>query len=487
VNLVFLRAFGVNRSHFSDLVLLSHLKEEMMKMKKLSRRDFLRLSALATSGLALAACTPQPTSEPEVTEEVTVEVPATPEPATVTVMYPSNEFTEDHIKQLKDEYNITVDFIEEDNNRLNAMWAAGDPPDIWRFNAIGCGPHVMRKQLMPLNAFMDTCEVATWDDMYPIYKKLMYQGAVAGSGKLYGLPKDWSIEFMMFINKAAFEESGLPVPSDEEPLSWADVGDLARPLTKREGDRTLRWGFMSHYGDGTGPNPAFLLEILPQIEGSEPLYSPAMDRVNLSNPKVLEVWKWFTDMALDFAIPSPIDPAPTWFGQLFSQGTLAMVNTGYWYGAMAESEETQGDVMVIPAPYWSTPDKRRDSCVYATSTGISSRTEVPEAAWTVVEYYSFKEPALERAGSGWGIPLLKSMSDLLPQDTEFNAQRYKVLMNELEVGEETLTFNPFQSGFVEKGNYMEQFFADELTLEDAIAAIEEETNTAIQDTIESLL
>jgi multiple sugar transport system substrate-binding protein len=49
----------------------------------------------------------------------------------------------------------------------------------------------------------------------------------------------------------------------------------------------------------------------------------------------------------------------------------------------------------------------------------------------VIEYYSGGQPALDRAVTGWGVPLLKSMFDLLPQDTEFNQQR-EALMTRFE-------------------------------------------------------
>ena len=54
-------------------------------------------------------------------------------PTTVTVMFPSSEFSEEQVEAFEaDNPDITIEFIEFDEARLNAMITAGDPPDLVR-------------------------------------------------------------------------------------------------------------------------------------------------------------------------------------------------------------------------------------------------------------------------------------------------------------------------------------------------------------------
>src|SRR5690348_2985454 len=57
---------------------------------------------------------------------------------TLTVMYKSNELTKDHIADFQSKNpGITVNFIEYDSTRLNAMLTSGEPPDFVRMPAVG--------------------------------------------------------------------------------------------------------------------------------------------------------------------------------------------------------------------------------------------------------------------------------------------------------------------------------------------------------------
>jgi multiple sugar transport system substrate-binding protein len=476
-----------------------------MRREKLSRRDFLHLAAGASAGTLLAACAP---ATPEVVEKVvtvketvvqTVVVEATPVPepttapppiegSTVTVMYPRGEFTEEYEQEVEGMYSIEMNHIEEDYNRLNAMWAAGNPPDIWRVNASKIGPFVLRDQVLAMNEYVDASDLVKWDDMYPPYLQHMFDGAEVGSGNLYGIVKDWSPDFSLFINTEHFEEAGLDLPPEDEPLTFAEIGELSRALTQREGDRTLRWG-LGHGFWFSGIMPHLLLELLPQTDSGDELYSESLDRVNLTSPGALEITQFFYDLAKDFAIESAIDPSPNGYGPNdFPQGAVSIASIGFWFGQMAESDATSGKVQMIPAPKWNAGSERRNSMGWGTATCIASTTKVPDAAWKVVEYFSGGKPASDRAASGWGVPIQKSLFHLIPEETEFEKQKKRVLLSELEYTTHALRFNPFQGElFEESGPSWEAALRDEITLEEALAQIEAATNDKIKDNIERLI
>lgn len=449
--------------------------------KSLSRREFLKFGAVTTGGAVIAAYLP-------ISRVGAQDGSGTAQfdGVTLVVMYPDGEFPQEYRDQVKSEFGIDIEFLQEDLNRLSAMFAAGEAPDIWRANSLQVGPHVVRNQLLGLSAFVDGSSLITWDDMQPAYKQHMFDGVVRGAGELYGLPKDWGTDFLVYCLKSAFAEAGVELPSETEAMSYERFFELAATLTNKEGDRTLRWGATSHYWEN-GPGPQFYLEVLPQIEGSAPLYADDFSSVNLANnPGVVEVFtKWF-ETAQAQNTPSALDPMPSWFGQVFTQGTLGMAQAGYWYGAMAESDVTKDDVWVIPAPHWGDPSTRTNSSVWATATVGSSQTANPEAVWKVIEYYSAGKPATDRAVTGWGVPLLKSQFSLLPQDTEYQQQRYRVLEAELAKAERALPYNPYVAELTEAAAIIQTALEGQITPQQALEEIEFATNEAIRDTIDRM-
>ncbi len=65
-------------------------------------------------------------------------------------------------------------------------------------------------------------------------------GATQG-GKVYGYPL-WFYGFCNYINTNHFKEAGLD-PVKNAPKTWDEFGDVAKRLTRKEGDRFTRQGF----------------------------------------------------------------------------------------------------------------------------------------------------------------------------------------------------------------------------------------------------
>ena len=59
------------------------------------------------------------------------------------------------------------------------------------------------------------------------------------------------------------------------------------------------------------------------------------------------------------------------------------------------------------------------------------------------EFYNGGQPSIDRAKSGWGVPGLKSQLEMIPQNTDFQKQAYKVLQGELALNDAPMQFNPF--------------------------------------------
>lgn len=469
--------------------------------KRITRREMLRLTGLLAAGSFLAACgTPEPTAQPtaepepeeetpeETTPEETTEVvvpPAGDSEGHVVVMHFLHEFTEDHVNAFQDENpGITVEVIEADLTRFFAMYAAGTPPDLLRVQAPSIPQYLAREMLHDLTPFFEASELMPLDDLAPAndYYKAGSPLSV-GQGPIYGMVKDFSPDCTIFVYKPLFEQVGIPVPSDTEPLTYQEVVDLSSQLTTFEGDRLVTLG----YAFETGWVDRFMMNKL--AETGESLFSDDFTELIIrDNDAAYAVGKYYFDMAAERLCQSVINPSPAgWFGTDFTQGILAMAQYGFWYGAMAESEVTAGEVIMIPGPTWA--GVRRDPTVTATGMIMAKATQVAEAAWKVFEYYNGGAPAVERAGSGWGVPAQISMYELIPNETEYEQQKLRVLLAELELETSPLQFNPYlgeETVATAWNSNMDRALTGELSFDEALANVESEVNQAIQDGLDRL-
>lgn len=474
--------------------------------RRLTRREMLKLTGTVAAGSLLAACSSKEvevTREVEVTKEVTVKetvvVEATAEPMPtevpllsgpvkghVVVMHFLHEFTEDHIAAFEEENpDITVEVMAAEATAFFARYAAGTPPDLLRVQAPSIPQYLARELLYDLTPFFEVSDLLSLDDLAPAndYYKAFSPLAV-GSGPIYGMCKDFSPDCTIFVYKPLFEEAGVPVPSDSEAFTYQDIAELSAQLTTFEGDRTLTFGY--HYE--TGWVDRFMMNMLGELDQS--IFSEDLTKLVLTeNEEAQAVAKYYYDLAADKLSQSSINPSPAgWFGTDFTQGILTMAQYGFWYGAMAESEITAGNVIMIPGPMWA--GVRRDPTVTATGMIMTAATKVPEAAWKVFEFYNAGGPAIERAGSGWGVPALKSQYDKMPNSTEYEQQKLQVLLAELALETPPLQFNPFlgETTVADSWNaHLDRALAGEFTFDEMLANVESEVNTAITEGVDRIL
>jgi multiple sugar transport system substrate-binding protein len=281
----------------------------------------------------------------------------------------------------------------------------------------------------------------------------------------------------MWIYKKAYEDAGVPIPSDETNLTYQQVADQAKQLAKKEGDRTLVFG----YGADSAWTDRFWMNML--AEKKLTLYKDSFTKIDLTgNDEAKAVVKWYFDMAKDNLMANPLNPSPSWIGEDFNKGALAICQYGFWFGGMAETDVTKGQVVMLPTATWA--GVPTDPTITATGYIITAATKVPDAAWKAFEWYMGDQPAKDRATSGWGVPALKSMYSMIPQKTDFDKQKFKILQRELALNTAPVQFNPFLSEGVVPNSWnknLEQALSGKMTFEELLTAVETEVNAAITD------
>jgi multiple sugar transport system substrate-binding protein len=439
-----------------------------------------RALAVATAGglaAALAACGSGGATTGA------ADIDPTPDPSrvegTVTVMRNPAEITEETIAAFNEVYpGVEVEAIDYDAVKLKSLLAAGDPPDLIRTEAPGVGSLVGQGQLMDLTEPLEAIGISdeTTFDAAELY---------VVDGKRYGVPFDWSPDFTIFVNNALFEEAGIPVPDPSEPLSWAEVADLASQLTVTNGSTTEVFGLGGAW-DTFSPARVISTRL---AEAGETLYAEDQTSIELAgNPKAVEALAFMADLAKDGVTHSPVNPSASWSGDEFTTGKVAMVVYGYWFNRVVNSGETAvgTEYTVLPAPYWEDPEARVNPTITGTGMVMSSKADDPQAAWAFYSWYLTGDRAQENAKTGSGFPVVEEHAELLPKEQPVDAQAYEVALSEAEVAP-ALQFNRFYDDTVFTNSYnknLQEYIEGTITIEEMAEAIEADVNAAIQDGVD---
>jgi len=486
----------------------------MKSQLKLSRRDFLHIAVVGAAGAAFASCTTPTAPPPQIIEKTvevkvkeTVEVPIekvveqtvvvqpTPIPATlvpepertkvVTMGVSEGEFSKDEldafIKQAK--YVSEVERLEGDSARLKASFAAGTPPDIWRGSGADVPTVVTYGWALDLTDFFNTSKVLQPADLMSAVDYFKYKGG------WYGMHKDFSPDMSIQLNAAAFEDAGLPVPEDKKIYTYQEAADWARKLTKKEGDRTVRIGWGDNdYWDG------ILQTVL--MEDDQNLFNNDFTKATIKdNPLVVEVLTYYAGLAKENVIWNPLNPSPSWAGDDYTVGRAGVIRYGYWmHGVVAGADPTTlaaplEKFLMRPGLSWK-GKKIVNPPLGGAGWFMARMTKVPHQSWELFEYYMGGEPAKARAKGGWGLPALKSLLPLLPQNSALDKQWYDSTVWQLDNTVQTpRPLNPFVSTGVINSAWvtnLELYLRGKASIEEAIVNVDTEVNRIITERISTL-
>lgn len=206
------------------------------KPNMLSRRHFLKMAAVTTAGVGLAACAPQ-TVTVEVTKEVEVVVTPTPGEAKFSMLVPgkpdeptakAHTAAIEEYKQLRPNVTIEPDFQSFPEDTQVIPWlAAGSAPDTFRW-ALDRGPQLGLKNLL-----VDLAPIAQDLGIVDKFTESVWKGYMWRDGQVWVLPSDVNT-FAMWYNPVLFERAGIP---DKIPVkTWDDLVAAAEAIAKPDPD-----------------------------------------------------------------------------------------------------------------------------------------------------------------------------------------------------------------------------------------------------------
>ncbi|MBK4348646.1 ABC transporter substrate-binding protein [Lacisediminihabitans changchengi] len=343
--------------------------------------------------------------------------------STVTVMWASNEFTPAYIKDFEQKNpKIKIKFIEYDENRLNAMETAGNPPDLVRGSP--SANLFARGLAAPLDGYLAKSKVLKTADLESVNNLWRWNGKTRGTGKIYGIIKDYSPDATIWQNTANFDKAGVAPLSTSTPASWDAVLDTAKQLKAKGIELPLgiewQWGIGGEF------------QTMVEQQGGH-IFNTALTKAQIDTPEGLRAIQWLIDYGKAGVGPTTLNPlADGQDAPSFMNGKMASTMDGFWFGgnlATADGATVAKTAQLVPAPTYG---KRISPVLGGVGGWIPEASKNKDAAWKVMEYFMAGKPAVDRASSGWGLPALKSLWKLIPDKESYQKQAVELAKTEVK-------------------------------------------------------
>lgn len=401
---------------------------------------------------------------------------------TVTVMAKELGDATLYERYMKDHPNIIINEVpmENSSSKLLSMIASGDPPDIIRLMGYDELPvFVTRGLLAPLDDYIEQSPDIDLNDAFDIVNICRFDGKTRGEGPIYAIPKDWS-PTGLWINKTAFQDAGIPLPSTTEPMTWDEFAEIAKKLT------VINNGSVERHGCVTALTFPSLLEMYLNSYGSS-LWTEDLDSTTLESPETQEAVEFFMDLHKNAALGSSLYPPPDSIGtSALPYGKAAMALGGYWFRAQWDTTgflgQVEDDIMFVPAPAGT---KEASYALDLTCLGLFSGTKHPQEAWELLQYIAASQAGINaRAEIGFGIPAFQSYFEKLPNVTDFDKQLLETVNYQMQTLDLTPSISPYIN-YTSLSTLFDKYYVPVLygqsTLEDALSTINKETEILIEE------
>ena len=325
------------------------------RSRTLTRRGFLRLTAVTASGALLAACGPAPATQAPATSapaEKPAEQPAAGAGQTVRMgVWASPEefnFFQEWVKPFQDKSGIEVkiEYVDWTTywTKLPTQFSAGNATDVIEMSnyILQFGP---QNVLADLNPLIDRDKINRDDYVKAPFEKFIYQG------KLLSFPMGLTIQ-MLSYNLDIFDKAGIKVPTKD--WTWNDMLETATQLTVDKNGKhpnedgfdlanVTQWGIEMSLDEESGWAPLV-------FQNGGEYWNADYTVPNFTDPKVVEAFQFLADLINKHHVaPSPTQ-SQKFGGSPFQAGQAAMARLGtYMIVPLRDNIKTfKWDVTVPP-------------------------------------------------------------------------------------------------------------------------------------------
>lgn len=370
-----------------------------IQRQALSRRDFLRRSALGLGALTLAACA-APVTAPAGGEQAATGGEAS---AVTNIVFLAQGGADSELRYLplqemfaEQDPNVSVEFIWhpggaiEIQQKLLTMIAGGESPDVyWTHTYINPG---LAKRSVPLALDDLFASDSSWstDDYFP--------GSIADfqvNGQLYAMPRETTSSVLIY-NKTLIEESGATLPEGE--WTWDDMVEIARTCTQGEGADKI-YGLANY-----NLNPYTFVRIWQK--SGDVLNEERTEYTMNAEPAVAAVQSIAGLIHQDGTHITGAELAGRPYAEVFLTGKIAMFPQFSVFTAILPAE-FEWDIAHMP----HNADEQRTTRVASAGHSIYSGTEKVDAAWSWLRMIESQEAFEHLAATGLSVPAHRAVAE----------------------------------------------------------------------------
>ena len=350
----------------------------MRQTRRISRRDFLRVSAVTVAGMSAVACVPAAPAT-----EMTDEGEAAPSAEMVELVYwYDNTYPEASMNQAGEEFNesqanISIEMVPlpygEAIQKVYVALAGGEAPFDLTFNhPMQRATYAVRGVLIPLNDYIEADDRVNLDNFYPgLVENLSWQGQV------YAIA-DGAHPMFVLYNPSLIEAAGL-----EDPWDVYQAGEWTLEKWEREYAGALTTGEGVERQWGRTPTPRTIrIENLWIWGFGGDVWNEDVTATVINEAEAIEAWNWMADTTKMGYTPTPAEAEEF-------RGGAEMMNTervamGFFHREILPY--LREDLVLAQVPLPSMPNGPTITRNPPEGPGIYSGSPHPDEAW---EYVSF--------------------------------------------------------------------------------------------------
>jgi len=290
-------------------------------------------------------------------------------------------------------YEVITQMFSEN---ILASYAAGAAPDVFYLDSAWAPVFISKGAVYPVG---DKLPKEFVDQFYPF----LLEPFKGPDGKLYGLPKDWSV-LSLFYNKKLFAQAGVPEPT--EAWTWEDLFTAARTIYQKTG----KPGLVIH---------AEFNRWLPYLLSNgapPPVFSSGADAAYFDNTAVKSSLTRFIELfqqgRKEGWIVIPADVNAGWSGEAFGKQLAAMTIEGSWMIPYIVDQfpdfkyGSDWDLALIPKG-----SAGRATMAYTVALGVNSKTENLDAVLKFIMFIQGPEGQRELVvRMGHTLPSIKTLA-----------------------------------------------------------------------------
>lgn len=320
------------------------------------------------------------------------------------------------------------------DTKLNTMFAAGDPPDLFYLRYEDVPKLAGMGLLSPIDGPVTDDVNATGEDwigeFYPVLlDAFKYDGQKLGAGPLYGIPKDFT-PMLMYANLQLFQRSGVDVPYGG--WTWDEFDDAMTKISALEDPNG------EVYGSVIASWPAVLRNMVWSY-GGDYFNGTDFTDVTLDEPEAIDALEHVRRMRFDdkTAYNATGGDAQGLGEQEFYTGRIGVVGPiGRWRTPRFRSIDTF-DWDVVPFPHLEGQDPA--SVIAVVAWGMSSTTKHPDESFRLMKFLCGPLGQKLTAQSGLAVPCTKPVAEsddfLQPGQRPANAKLFIDLIDTARIGQ----------------------------------------------------